>query len=140
MSDLKSIRISGELFYPRDLTVPNTTFNEDETRMQCTVGKLSQKAVEALEGMGVRVKNKEDVKENFIVSKSNYVFEPVDSEGVKVDPTGIGKGTKVQAVVSAFDHKMSKKFGKGVRIHKLIVTELVPYSPSMSDGEDEEAL
>jgi hypothetical protein len=139
MSDLKPIKVRGELFYTRDLHTINTFFDEDNDRYECTVGKLSEAAAKALDEIGVRVKEKDDAGK-FIRSKSKFVFEPVDREGNKIDPKVVGSGTKVEALITAYDHKLSKKWGKGVRIQKLIVTDLVEFNPSVAGGDEEEAL
>lgn len=138
MSDLKPIKIAGELFFTKDMHTPNTMFNADETRMSCTIGNLSERAQAALEGMGVKIKDREPAGKH-IKAMSKFVFEPVDREGKAVDVTKIGYGTKVEALVSSFPHKMSKMHGNSVRVHKLIVTELKEFTPSMA-GDDEEAL
>lgn len=142
MSDLKRVSISGTIAFAKDMTVPNTMFNPAETRLQCTICQLSEAAVKALEGMGVKVKSKESMPEigRFIASKSKFAFEPVDEDGNKIDPKNLGNGSKVVAVVSGYDHKMSKQHGKGVRIHKLVVTNLLEYDPEASTADTTEAL
>jgi hypothetical protein len=138
MSDLKPIRIAGTIAFAKDLTVPNTTFNPDEKRLACTISQLSEAAVKALEGLGVKPKSKDSMPElgRFVTSKSKFSFDPVNEEGEKIDPAKLGAGSKVVALVSAFDHKMSKVHGRSVRIHKLIVTDLRVYDPAASVQED----
>lgn len=128
MTDSKVVKIAGEVFYAQDMTKFNTTFNPDNDRYICTVGNLSDKAAEALDEIGVRVKTHE-TKGKHITAKSKYIFEPVDEKGNKIDPTKIGNGTKVVAIVSSYQHKMSKMYGNAPSIKKLIVTELKEYTP-----------
>ena len=130
MSDLKTIKVAGEIFYAQDMTKFNTTFNPDNDRYICTLGQLSDKAVEALSEIGVKVKS-HDTKGKHITAKSKYIFEPVDEQGNKVDPTKIGNGTKVVAILSSYTHKMSKMYGNSPSIKKLIVTELKEYTPEV---------
>ena len=131
MSDLKTIKVAGEIFYAQDMTKFNTTFNPDNDRYICTLGQLSDKAVEALSEIGVKVKT-HDTKGKYITAKSKYIFEPVDEQGNKVDPTKIGNGTKVVAILSSYTHKMSKMYGNSPSIKKLIVTELKEYTPDVA--------
>lgn len=142
MSDLKPIRIAATIAFAKDLTVPNTTFNPDETRVACTLSQLSDAAVSALEGLGVKVKSKDSMPDlgRFVTSKSKFQFEPVDENGEKIDPKKLGNGSKVVALVSAFPTKMSKMHGNSVRIHKLIVTDLKVYDPAGSVQDTTEAL
>jgi hypothetical protein len=98
---------------------------------------LSDKACEALEELGIKIKNK-DTMGKFIVGKSKFVFEPVDEDGNPVDIKKIGNGTKVVALVTSYRHKMSAKFGSAPSIQKLIVTELKTYNPEGAVKEETE--
>jgi hypothetical protein len=136
-SDNKPVRVAGELFWANWMTEFNTKFNEDNTKYECTLGMLSDKACEALEELGIKIKNK-DTMGKFIVGKSKFVFEPVDEEGNPVDIKKIGNGTKVVALVSSYRHKMSAKFGAAPSIQKIIVTELKTYNPEGALKEETE--
>jgi hypothetical protein len=140
--DLKQIKIAATIAFAKNLTVPNTAFNPDETRVEATLANLSDAAVEALTGLGVKVKTREGMPDlgHYVASKSKFQFEPVDEEGNKIDPKKLGNGSKVVALVSAWDHKMAKMHGKSVRIHKLIVTDLKVYDPQGSVEDTTEAL
>jgi len=136
-SDNKPVRVAGELFWANWMAEFNTKFNEDNTKYECTLGMLSDKAAEALEELGIKIKNK-DTMGKFIVGKSKFVFEPVDEDGNPVDIKKIGNGTKVVALVSSYRHKMSAKFGAAPSIQKLIVTELKTYNPEGALKEETE--
>lgn len=136
-SNVKPVKVSGELFWANWMAEFNTKFNEDNTKYECTLGMLSDKAAEALEELGIKIKNK-DTMGKFIVGKSKFVFEPVDEEGNPVDIKKIGNGTKVVALVSSYRHKMSAKFGAAPSIQKLIVTELKTYNPEGAVKEETE--
>ena len=41
MSDLKPVRIQGEIFFAYDMYNLNTKFDEDNKKYQCTIGNLS---------------------------------------------------------------------------------------------------
>lgn len=136
-SDNKPVRVAGELFWANWMAEFNTKFNEDNTKYECTLGMLSDKAASALEELGIKIKNK-DTMGKFIVGKSKFVFEPVDEDGNPVDIKKIGNGTKVVALVSSYRHKMSAKFGAAPSIQKIIVTELKTYNPEGALKEETE--
>jgi len=136
-SDNKPVRVAGELFWANWMAEFNTKFNEDNMKYECTLGMLSDKACEALEELGIKIKNK-DTMGKFIVGKSKFVFEPVDEDGNPVDIKKIGNGTKVVALVTSYRHKMSAKFGSAPSIQKLIVTELKTYNPEGAVKEETE--
>lgn len=129
MSDLKTVKLAGEIFYAQDMTQFNTKFNPDNDKYICTVGQLSEAAVEALAGIGVKAKDHE-AKGKHITAKSKFLFEPVDEQGNKVDPTTMGNGTQVIAILGSYAHKMSKMYGNAPSIKKLVVTKLVKYVPT----------
>lgn len=135
MENTKPVKVSGQLFWANWMKEFNTKFNDDNTKYECTLGMLSDAAAEAIKGLGVVVKNK-DTMGNYIVGKSKFVFEPVDSEGNPVDISKIGNGTKVTALVNSYRHKMSAKFGAAPSIGKIIVTELVVYGEPADEEDD----
>ena len=135
--DMKPVKIGGELFWSNWMHNFNTKFNEDNKKYECTIGNLSDKAAEALKELGIQIKEK-DTMGKYIVGKSLYKFEPVDSDGNKVDIEKIGNGTKVTALVSSYRHKMSAKYGAAPSIKMLIVTELKEYNPPAAEGQEED--
>ena len=136
MENTKPVKVSGQLFWANWMKEFNTKFNDDNTKYECTLGMLSDAAADAIKELGVVVKNK-DTMGNYIVGKSKFVFEPVDSEGNPVDISKIGNGTKVTALVNSYRHKMSAKFGAAPSIGKIIVTELVVYGESAGDDSED---
>ena len=134
--DNKPVKVSGQLFWSNWMKEFNTKFNEDNTKYECTLGMLSDKACAALKEQGIMIKNK-DTMGNYIVGKSKFVFEPVDEEGNAVDIGKIGNGTKVTALVGSYRHKMSAKYGAAPSIGKLIVTDLVVYGEDTDGGDDD---
>ena len=136
MSDLKPVKVNAEIFFAYDMYNLNTKFDEDNKKYACTLGKLSEAACAALEELGIKIKDKE-LPGKHIVGKSLYKFELVDQQGNAIPVERIGNGTKVQALVSSYRHKMSSKFGAAASIKKLIVTELVEYNPDRSVEEED---
>ena len=110
------------------------------------LGNLSTPAVEKLEELGITPKFKEDSynRGQFIECKSKYPIDNskfqtvLDSEGLPIDPDTIGPGSKVEALVKAYEWSMGGKSGVGARIIKLVVTELAEAESVAED--DMEAL
>lgn len=136
MSDLKPVRIQGEIFFAYDMYNLNTKFDPDNKKYQCTLGNLSDAACEALVEMGIKIKQK-DLCGKHITGKSLYQFELYDQQGNKIPTERVGNGTKVVALVSSYRHKMSSKYGASPSIKKLIVTELKEYNPERAVEEED---
>jgi hypothetical protein len=139
MSDLKPVKISGELFWSKYMAEFNKAFNEDNDRYECTIGNISDDDAAKLTGLGIKVKNKES-QGNFIVAKSKYLFNPTDDSMKEVDVKALGNGSKCVAVLTAYTHRMSAKHGLAPTIKKLMVTEVVTYTPTETVEEDDDAL
>jgi hypothetical protein len=137
MSDLKPVKISGELFWSKWMAEFNTAFNSDNDRYECTIGNISDDDAAKLTGLGIKVKNKESMG-NFIVAKSKYLFNPTDDNMKEVDVKDLGNGSKCVAVLTSYTHRMSAKHGNAPTIKKLLVTEVKTYVPEPKD--DDEAL
>jgi hypothetical protein len=59
----------------------------------------------------------------------------------EVDVKALGNGSKCVAVLTAYTHRMSAKHGNAPTIKKLMVTEVVTYTPpETADTEDDDAL
>ena len=142
MSDLKPVKISGELFWSKWMAEFNKAFNELNDRYECTIGNLSDEDVAKLTGLGIRVKYK-DAMGNFIVVKSKFLFKPTDADGKAIAVDAIGNGSKCEALVSAYKHKMSAKFGLAPSIvgnpekTALKVTEVKTYVPDAKQEDDD---
>ena len=136
MDNTKPVKVSGQIFWANWMKEFNTKFNEDNTKYECTLGMLSDKACEALKELGIVIKNK-DTMGNYIVGKSKFLFTPMDAEGNAIDISKIGNGTKVTALIGSYRHKMSAKFGAAPSIGKIMVTELVTYSADSAEEEDD---
>lgn len=135
----KPVKVQGKLYWNQYMTEFNTHFNSDNTKYECTLGNLSDAAVEALKSLGVNVKNKPE-QGNYIVAKSKYTFDPVDEDGNKLDAKEFGNGTEAIAIVGSYRHKLSAKFGAAPSIKKLIVTKVVKYEPkeaAATEAEDD---
>lgn len=142
MSDLKPVKISGELFWSKWMAEFNKAFNEDNDRYECTIGNISDTDVAKLTGLGIRVKYK-DAMGNFIVVKSKFLFKPTDADGNTIAVDVLGNGSKCEALVSAYKHKRSAKFGLAPSIvgnsekTSLKVTEVKTYVPDAKQEDDD---
>ena len=141
MSDLKPVKISGELFWNKWMSEFNKAFNTDNDRYECTICNISDEDVAKLTSLGIRVKFKES-QGNFIVVKSKFIFKPMDPDGNTVAVDTLGNGSKCEALVSAYKHKMSAKYGNAPSIVGnsektfLTVTEVKTYVPDAKEDDD----
>jgi hypothetical protein len=141
MSDLKPVKISGELFWNKWMSEFNKAFNTDNDRYECTICNISDEDVAKLTSLGIRVKFKES-QGNFIVVKSKFIFKPMDADGKTVAVDTLGNGSKCEALVSAYKHKMSAKHGNSPSIVGnsektfLTVTEVKTYVPDAKEDDD----
>ena len=132
----KPVKVSAQLFYSQDMTKISKKFDEDNNKYSATIGKLSPKACEALEELGIKIKSR-DPMGSYINAKSTYPWELLDEDGNEVDMKKLGNGTKVVCVISAYEHKLSKKHGNAASVVKMVVTEFVEYAgDDMDDGEE----
>lgn len=141
MSDLKPVKISGELFWNKWMSEFNKAFNSDNDRYECTICNISDEDVAKLTSLGIRVKFKES-QGNFIVVKSKFIFKPMDADGKTIAVDTLGNGSKCEALVSAYKHKMSAKYGNAPSIVGnsektfLTVTEVKTYVPDAKEDDD----
>lgn len=134
-SSIKPIKIAGELFYAKDMCEFNQ-YTEDSQRYIVQLGKLSAAAVEKLEDLGMVVGEHAD-KGRFVTCKSKFVIKPTDEDGDEIDPRIIGNGSKAMVVFTPYSWSFGKKKGIGASPKRVVVTELIKYTPS-SDAADSE--
>ena len=135
MSDLKPVKVSGQLFWTKWMADFNKAFNEGNDRYECTIGMLSDEDVAKLTSLGIRVKYKDSMG-NFIVGKSKFLFNPLDDDGKAVPVDVLGNGSKCEALISSYKHKLSAKHGNAPSIQKLKVTEIKTYVPDATEDDD----
>lgn len=131
--DNESIKIKCETFWAQ-----LDKMNDMSGKYQVNLGKLSDKAVEALEGLGLSVNEKEDMGK-FIVCKSNSPMKAYDTDNDQITEM-IGNGSKAKAIVKPYDWTYKNKKGKSPSLVKLVITDLVEYVPADNDIEDDEVL
>lgn len=133
----KPVKVAGELFWSKWMEEYNTHFNADNKKYEVTIGKLSNQAAQALTALGIHVKSS-DVMGTYIVGKSQFLFDPTDTEGLPVSPSKIGNGSKCTAYVGAYAHKLSGKHGLAPSVSRVVVTNLVEYVPEVSTEDESE--
>ena len=131
--DNESIKIKCEVFWAQ-----LDKMNDMSGKYQVNLGKLSDKAVEALEGLGLSVNEKEDMGK-FIVCKSNSPMRAYDTDNDQITEK-IGNGSKAKAIVKPYDWTYKNKKGKSPSLVKLVITDLVEYASADSAIEDDEVL
>lgn len=131
--DNESIKIKCEIFWAQ-----LDKMNDMSGKYQVNLGKLSDKAVEALEGLGLSVNEKEDMGK-FIVCKSNSPMRAYDTDNDQITEK-IGNGSKAKAIVKPYDWSYKNKKGKSPSLVKLVITDLVEYASADSAIEDDEVL
>ena len=104
--------------------------NEMSDKYQVDLGELSDKAVMALEGMGIDVKNKEG-QGNYVTVKSANPIKVFDANGMPIDPNvKVGNGSKAKAALSFYDWTYKAKSGRSPSLVKMIITDLIEYGDS----------
>jgi hypothetical protein len=116
----KPIKIQGEIMWAF-LDTPNKMSG----KYQVDICNLSKAAVEALKGIGLEARKKED-KGYYITPKSmNFAIKVTDSEGAPITAK-VGNGSKGIALVYAYESK-SKPGLICAGISSLQVTDLIVY-------------
>jgi hypothetical protein len=115
--------------------------NEMSGKYQVDLCNLSDAAVNALEEMGLTVRQKDD-KGYFITCKSNNPIKAFDKNGDIIDGISIGNGSKAEALVGFYEWRYQKKEGVSPSLKKLVITEIQAYedAESVSDMGDDEVL
>lgn len=115
--------------------------NEMSGKYQIDLCQLSDAAVNALEGMGITVRQKED-KGYFITCKSNNPIRAYATNGDTLEGISIGNGSKAVAMITPYSWKYQKKEGVSPSLRKLTINELVTYegNESVDDVDGDEVL
>ena len=103
--------------------------NKFSNKYQVTLGELSDKAVAALEEMGIEVKDKGNELGLHIVTKSNYPIVAYDDDGDPIsEDTLIANGSKAVAGIGFYDWNFQGNKGRSPTLNRLVVTELIAYN------------
>jgi hypothetical protein len=130
----KFIKVSAKTMWA-NLQKPNDLSG----KYQVDLCNLSDKAVEALQELGVEVRTRPDQEEKgyFITCKSNRPITAQFPDGSTVD-VPVGNGSEVKATIGTYEWTFKNKKGISPSLKKLVVTELVEYEDDSEDVDDEE--
>tara|TARA_X000001388_G_scaffold65139_1_gene51533 strand:- start:1192 stop:1596 length:405 start_codon:yes stop_codon:yes gene_type:complete len=126
---------------PQPITVRGTIYwcernklNKFSNKYQVQLGNLSEKAVEAIEDMGIAPSNKSDEREFFITMKSNNPMRLTDENGVEIpEDVLIANGSEAVAVVGYYDWSVGT--GRSPSMIKMKVTNLIEYTDNAVSEE-----
>jgi len=124
------ITIKGTLYW-----VERHKLNKFSNKYQIVLGNLSDKAVEALDNMGIAAANKGDEKDSFITMKSNNPMRVTDADGNEFDSdVMIANGSEAVCVVGYYDWSVGT--GRSPSMIKCKVTKLIEYVDDTVDEAD----
>jgi len=121
--EIKPVKIEAEIqwaFFDR--------VNDMSGKFQCDLANLSDKAVQALEAIGLEPRKREDKPEKgwFLTVKSNYAIQPYDKEGNEIKDT-VGNGSKAVALIKPYSWTWKNKNGVSASLAKIVITDLIKY-------------
>jgi hypothetical protein len=113
--------------------------NEMSGKFQVDLCNLSDKAVGALEEMGIEVKTKEG-KGAYVTCKSTRPIAAYDDGGSLLEGDILGNGSKAAAIITPYEWSFKGKKGVSPSLRKMVITELVPYIGGSGGAFDEDDL
>ena len=127
---------------PQPLTIKGTLYwvernklNKFSDKYQIVLGNLSEKAVSALDDMGIAAANKGDEKDYFITMKSKNPMRVTDDQGVEYDAdVMIANGSEAVCVVGYYDWSVGT--GRSPSMIKCKVTKMIEYVDDTIDEAD----
>jgi hypothetical protein len=127
---------------PQPLTIKGTLYwvernklNKFSDKYQIVLGNLSDKAVAALDDMGIAAANKGDEKDYFITMKSKNPMRVTDDQGVEYDAdVMIANGSEAVCVVGYYDWSVGT--GRSPSMIKCKVTKMIEYVDDTIDEAD----
>ena len=131
--EIKPVKVEAEIqwtFFDR--------VNDMSGKFQCDLANLSDKAVQALEAIGLEPRKREDKPEKgwFLTVKSNYAIQPFDKDGNEIKDV-VGNGSKAIALIKPYSWKWKNKDGVSASLSKIIITDLVKYN---ANGDDDTSI
>ena len=131
MSDSKPIVVSCDVYWA-NLAHKNKMSN----KYQVELCNLSDKAVAALEELGLNVLTRDDkpTQGSYITVKSNNVIRAYNTDGDSLDGVDIGNESKARAVLGYYDWEFNGKKGRSPSLQKLIIDDLIVFEGSAGTG------
>lgn len=118
------VKVKGQIMWAQNIAAePN-----DDGKYCFDLAHLSDRATEALTGMGIDVRNRED-KGNFVTIRSKYPYRAFESSGEEIDLTNIklANGTEAVVLCSPYEWTYGKKAGVSTRADRIVITKLIEY-------------
>ena len=127
---------------PQPLTLKGTLYwvernklNKFSDKYQIVLGNLSEKAVAALDDMGIAAANKGDEKDYFITMKSKNPMRVTDDQGVEyASDVMIANGSEAVCVVGYYDWSVGT--GRSPSMIKCKITKMIEYVDDTVDEAD----
>lgn len=117
--------------------------NEMSDAYQVTLCNLSDKAVAALEDMGISVLSNENKPDQgkYISCKSQRPIKAFDSDGIEIIED-IGNGSKAVCLITGYHWQYKNKKGVSPSLAKLVITDLVAFAGAggAMSADDEDVL
>jgi len=101
--------------------------NDMSGKYQVDLCNLSDNAVQALEGMGISVPQKEG-KGYYVTCKSTRPIRAYSKEGEELDGEIVGNESKAVAMITPYHWNWKNKEGVSPSLKKLVITDLVEYA------------
>lgn len=111
--------------------------NEMSGKYQVDLCNLSPKAVQALQDMGIEVREKDD-KGAFITCKSSRPIRAFDETGLPMDGVVVGNGSEAVAVIGSYTWTWKNKEGVSPSLKRLAISKLVTYEEPDAVGIDDD--
>jgi hypothetical protein len=113
--------------------------SEMSDRYQVDLTNLSEKAVAALEAVGIKVLNREDKPEKgwYITVKSTNEIKAFDPKGKQITDL-IANGSKATALVKPYEWKFQSRKGISPSLQRLVITDLKVYNGGSAELEEDD--
>jgi hypothetical protein len=126
---LPPITVKGKVYW-----CERNKLNKFSNKYQVQLGNLSEKAIDAIEEMGIAPTNKGDERGFYITMKSKNPLKITDESGTEIhEDILIANGSDAVAVVGYFDWSVGT--GRSPSMIKMKVTNLIEYTDAPSDAE-----
>lgn len=114
--------------------------NKLSGKYQIDLSGLSPEASDLLKQRGMKTRNKDDDRGNFITAKSQSPIRAYDTDGNEIHGA-IGNGSQLKVVLGHYDWTSpSGAKGRSPSIMKLVVTDLIEYIGEEADYDLTEAV
>ena len=113
--------------------------SELSDRYQVDLTNLSDRAVAALEEVGIKPMQRDDKPEKgwYITVKSSNEIRAFDLEGNQITDL-VANGSKAIAYVKPYEWKFQSRKGISPSLHRLVVTDLKVYNGSSAELEEDD--